>query len=162
EDLIRRFGSVVPAYNINLAAQALKKEIDSQSSAKIEKRKAMVDAEFRWEDYAFSLLSELNADWRKISVVFRNYNYLRYLEELLESIFQQTVPVYEVIVLDDASTDDSLDAVERVARRHRRSIRVIENPTNSGSVMKQWTRAAREASGELIWIAEADDLSEAT
>jgi cellulose synthase/poly-beta-1,6-N-acetylglucosamine synthase-like glycosyltransferase len=78
----------------------------------------------------------------------------------LESIFRQTIPVYEVIVLDDASSDDSRAVIEQVAHQHGRDIRLLVNDNNSGSVMRQWARGAREASGELVWIAEADDMPE--
>jgi glycosyltransferase involved in cell wall biosynthesis len=159
QDLIERFGELVPASDTSKALNALVVQIASQTAAQAIAREQVIAAEFNWKDYAFSLLEELNPNWRRISVVVPNYNYCGYLEERLLSIFRQTVPVYEIIVLDDCSTDNSLDVAERVAREQARDIRVIANLENSGSVMKQWLRGAEEASGELIWMAEADDTA---
>jgi glycosyltransferase involved in cell wall biosynthesis len=68
--------------------------------------------------------------------------------------------VQEVIVLDDASTDDSATVIPAVAAHWNREIRFIPNETNSGSVFAQWRRAAELATGEFIWLAEADDAAE--
>jgi glycosyltransferase involved in cell wall biosynthesis len=160
EALIARFGTVVPLYDKGKALDALITEISRQTAERSAARQAVVAADFLWEDYAFRLLQELNPSWRRISVVVPNYNYARYVGNCLESIFRQTVPVYEVIVLDDASSDDSRAVIEQVTQQHGREIRLVVNDKNSGSVMRQWARGAREASGELVWIAEADDMPE--
>ena len=156
-DLIAQFGQLVPAYDTAAALLALRQEIAAQSDEKSAARTGYIAREFGWSDYAFGLLEQLNPAWKRISAVVPNYNYEHYLEGRLDSIFRQTVPVYEVIVLDDASTDGSLKMVERVARDRNRLVRVIANERNSGAIMKQWAKAATEASGELLWIAEADD-----
>jgi glycosyltransferase involved in cell wall biosynthesis len=62
-----------------------------------------------------------------------------------------------VIVLDDASTDDSLEVLDRIAKS--RPLRIIANAGNSGSVCRQWQRGVAAATGDFIWIAEADDLA---
>jgi hypothetical protein len=157
QDLIDRLGELVPPYDTKQAVRALVAQIEAQTPAKIASRQATVRREFNWHDYAFRLLQELNPAWQRISVVVPNYNYADYLEERLCSIFRQTTPVYEVIVLDDCSTDGSQQIVERIAKEQARDIRMVRNDLNSGSVMKQWLRGAAEAAGELIWIAEADD-----
>ena len=72
--------------------------------------------DFDYARYAFSLLQVLNPSWLRISVVVPNYNYQRYLAERMESIFAQTVPVFEIIVLDDASDDDSVAVLERLRK----------------------------------------------
>jgi len=95
-----------------------------------------------------------------ISVAVPNYNYARHLPERLGSIFSQAQPVREVLVLDDCSRDDSLDVIPLVAKDWRRKIRLLPNKTNSGSVFKQWRKAAEESIGDYLWIAEADDLSD--
>jgi glycosyltransferase involved in cell wall biosynthesis len=79
------------------------------------------------------------------------------MERRLASVFAQTCPVAEVIVLDDASTDDSVGVVRRTAEDWGRDIRLVGNATNSGSPFRQWRRAAAMAAGEWLWIAEADD-----
>ena len=91
-----------------------------------------------------------------VSVIVPNYNYARYLPERLESVFGQTFQDFEVIILDDCSTDDSREVIERY-RNHPKVSAVVLNEDNSGSPFKQWFRGLDLAKGELIWIAEADD-----
>ena len=91
-----------------------------------------------------------------MSVVVPNYNYARYIEERFQSILDQSYTDYELIFLDDASQDDS---VERV--RHKfgdRIDRFEASRVNSGNPFKQWNRGVRLAGGEFVWIAEADDI----
>ena len=48
-----------------------------------------------------------------VSVVVPNYNYARYLDARLSSILNQTFQDFELILLDDASTDNSLEVLDR-------------------------------------------------
>ena len=96
----------------------------------------------------------------KVTAIVPNFNYATYLPERLDSILGQTYRDFEILILDDASTDGSAEVIERYRRRHPDLIRVITNETNSGSPYPQWLRGIREARGELVWIAEADDSCE--
>ncbi|MDO4398740.1 MAG: glycosyltransferase family 2 protein [Candidatus Saccharibacteria bacterium] len=101
---------------------------------------------------------------KKVSVVIPNYNYERYIKKRLRSILWQTYPIYELIILDDCSTDGSVDVIEKELERIKKkypSIRVqfIRNKKNSGKAMKQWKKGFELAKGDYVWIAEADDLS---
>ena len=49
----------------------------------------------------------------KISVIVPNYNYERFLKERIDSILLQTVPIYELIFLDDASSDESVSYLNK-------------------------------------------------
>ena len=49
---------------------------------------------------------------RKVSVVVPNYNYGKYIKKRISSICKQTYPIYELIILDDASTDGSAEALK--------------------------------------------------
>ncbi len=102
----------------------------------------------------------LDPDLKRVSVVVPNYDYAHYLPERLTSIFNQSYPIFEVIVLDDNSSDDSVAVVRSVAQACGRRVRTIVSPQNSGSVFRQWSKAADIARGDLIWIAEADDVSD--
>jgi glycosyltransferase involved in cell wall biosynthesis len=93
----------------------------------------------------------------KVSIIVPNYNYARFLDQRLRSIERQTYRDFEVILLDDASSDDSVQVLERFARRHQ--CRLVCNDDNSGSAFKQWNKGLRLAVGEYIWIAEADDYA---
>lgn len=94
----------------------------------------------------------------KVSVIVPNYNYSRFLDQRLGSIEQQTFTDCEFILLDDASTDDSLQVLESFAEKHRCPL--ICNAQNSGNVFKQWNKGLGLATGKYVWIAEADDYAD--
>ena len=96
----------------------------------------------------------------KVTVIVPNYNHACYLPQRLESIFRQTFRDFEVILMDDASTDRSLEILKQWSNRP--DVRLVINEQNSGSPFKQWVKALAMAEGELIWIAESDDLCELT
>ncbi len=125
----------------------------------IERAQDAVATKFSFETYAADLFRFAMPQTAKISVVVPNYNYAHCLTERLNSICDQDHPVWEIIVLDDASTDNSFDVVHDVARARDRDLTLVINERNSGSVFKQWAQAAQAATGDFIWIAEADDLS---
>lgn len=93
-----------------------------------------------------------------VSVIVPNYNHERYLDQRLQSIFDQTYQDYEVIILDDCSVDKSREVVERY-RNHSKVSYVLFNEINSGSSFRQWRKGLELAKGEWIWIAESDDYS---
>jgi glycosyltransferase involved in cell wall biosynthesis len=120
-------------------------------------RLAALAAGFDFADYADNLLRIAQPALKSISVCVMNYNYARFLDRRLNSVFAQTYPVREVLLFDDASGDDSLGVAQQTAEAAGRDITIIANPKNSGAVFTQWRRAAEAARGDYIWIAEADD-----
>ena len=96
-----------------------------------------------------------------VSVIIPNYNHARYLPERLESVLGQTYQNFEVIILDDCSTDDSREVIERY-RTNSHISQIIYNEENSGRVFKQWKKGLSLAKGDLMWIAESDDKCEPT
>lgn len=92
-----------------------------------------------------------------ISIIVPNYNHEQYLIDRLESIYKQTYKNYEVILLDDASTDNSCDILEKYYQKYKQKTTLILNEKNSGHVFSQWIKGIKSAKGELIWIAESDD-----
>jgi Glycosyl transferase family 2 len=95
----------------------------------------------------------------KISVVIPNYNHARFLRRRIESVLRQTYTDFEVILLDDCSTDESRSILSEYANNPR--IKRIEfNALNSGSTFKQWNKGVRLAQGEYVWIAESDDYAD--
>lgn len=94
-----------------------------------------------------------------VSVIVPNYNHARYLELRLDSVFGQSYPSFEVIILDDCSTDNSLEVINRY-KDNPHLTQIIPNKSNSGSVFKQWEKGFGLAKGEYIWIAESDDYCE--
>jgi glycosyltransferase involved in cell wall biosynthesis len=93
-----------------------------------------------------------------VSVIVPNYNHARFLRQRIESILSQSYGNFEVIFLDDRSTDDSLKVV-RPFRKDQR-FRVMENKANSGNVFAQWRKGIEAARGDLVWICESDDFCE--
>jgi len=110
--------------------------------------------------YATRLLAETLPDLARISVVVPNYNHARHLEARLSSVFAQTHPVAEVLLLDDASTDDSRAVAAQTATAWGRAMSVVPNRRNSGCVFAQWRRGVERVSGDWVWIAESDDAAD--
>lgn len=98
----------------------------------------------------------------KVSVIVPNYNYGRYLELRLRTILKQTLSPVEVIILDDGSSDYSLKLIKQISKNSQIPIRLIENTKNSGNVFSQWVKGLENITGDLVWIAEADDYCEPT
>ncbi|CAN5251213.1 hypothetical protein BH10PSE19_BH10PSE19_07870 [soil metagenome] len=93
----------------------------------------------------------------KVSIIVPNFNHAQFLPARLDSIFNQTYPNYEVILLDDHSTDNSVTILKDYAARFPSHTTCHFNEKNSGSVFKQWKKGIELVKGELIWIAESDD-----
>ncbi|GAB1855740.1 hypothetical protein MHTCC0001_05740 [Flavobacteriaceae bacterium MHTCC 0001] len=94
----------------------------------------------------------------KVSIIVPNYNHSLFLKNRLESIFNQTFQDFEVILLDDCSTDNSLEILGDYAN-HVNVVHYLVNSSNSGSPFKQWKKGIDLAKGDYIWIAESDDYS---
>lgn len=94
-----------------------------------------------------------------VSVIVPNYNHENYLEQRLESIFNQTYPNFEVILLDDCSTDKNQEILLEYAKNPKVT-HCVFNDTNSGNTFVQWNKGIALAKGAYIWIAESDDFCE--
>lgn len=100
---------------------------------------------------------------KKVSVIVPNYNYSAFLNERIDSIIHQTYPVYELIVLDDCSTDNSKEVIEKkLSEITDIKTKFIPNEKNSGLVFSQWQKGIKEVTGEYFWICEADDSADPT
>jgi glycosyltransferase involved in cell wall biosynthesis len=90
-----------------------------------------------------------------VSVVVPNYNHARYLQKRMDSVWGQTYQDFEVILLDDCSTDESRKIIAGYWNDPR--VRIEVNERNSGSAFKQWNKGVALARGKYVWIAESDD-----
>ena len=95
-----------------------------------------------------------------VSVIIPMCNAEKFIAECLESILAQSFKNFELIVVDDASTDNSREILKNFYELHKDNTRLIFNENNSGGVFYQWQKGISAARGELIWIAESDDFSE--
>lgn len=92
-----------------------------------------------------------------VSVIVPNYNHACFLPRRIQSILGQTFQDFELILLDDCSTDDSRTILAQYASDPR--VRTEFNEANSGSTFKQWNKGVRLAQGKYVWIAESDDYA---
>ena len=91
-----------------------------------------------------------------VSVIIPNFNHARYLDERIQTVLDQTYQNFELIILDDCSTDNSKEIIEKY--RHNPHVsHILYNEHNSGKIFSQWQKGIDKAKGELIWIAESDD-----
>lgn len=97
----------------------------------------------------------------KISVVVPNYNYSNYLYQRVYSILNQNYKIHELIILDDASKDNSLFYIEQIEQKISEfvNVKVVVNDINSGNAFSQWQKGMNLASGDYVWVAEADDYT---
>ena len=94
-----------------------------------------------------------------VSVIVPNYNHSSYLTLRIDSILKQSYVDFELILLDDCSSDCSREILLSYESEPRVS-HVIFNETNSGTTFKQWEKGISLASGRYIWIAESDDFAD--
>lgn len=88
------------------------------------------------------------------SVLIANYNNGRFLQEAIDSVLGQTFPDWEVIIVDDASTDDSPSIYEKYASDGR--FRIYRNEKNSGCGFTK-RKCIKLAEGELCGFLDSDD-----
>ena len=162
ELLERGAGVLVPAFDPQAFGDAVLALLDDGARARAmgARGHALVDEEYDFRKYLFDLLDLLGCRLPRVSAIVPNYNYARHLRDRIGSIVRQTVPVYEIIVLDDASNDDSLAITGKLAVEYGIQLRLLCNNVNSGCVSRQWAKGVELARGDLVWIAEADDLCE--
>ncbi|MBU3676491.1 MAG: glycosyltransferase [Chitinophagaceae bacterium] len=92
-----------------------------------------------------------------VSIILPNYNHALFLRERIESVLSQARPYDEIIFLDDASTDDSVELAKALLKDAPCNVVYQVNSVNSGSPFCQWNKGFKLASKQWIWIAETDD-----
>lgn len=91
-----------------------------------------------------------------LSVVFPNYNDARFLADQLGSMLRQSYRPKEILIVDDASTDNSVEIIEGFIAQEPR-IRLIRNERNLG-VERNINRLIAEATGDYLYLSAADDM----
>lgn len=94
-----------------------------------------------------------------VSVIVPNYNHEIFLKQRIDSILNQSYQDFELIILDDCSTDNSKAIIEQY-RGNSKVSQIIYNENNSGTTFKQWNKAVDLAAGDIIWLAESDDTAD--
>ncbi|RZL46617.1 MAG: glycosyltransferase family 2 protein [Pedobacter sp.] len=93
-----------------------------------------------------------------ISICVCTYNGDKYLEEQLKSLINQDYPNFEIVIVDDRSTDTTYQILERFAAEHT-NIHIYQNPNNLGYI-KNFEKAISLSNGDLITLCDQDDLWE--
>jgi glycosyltransferase involved in cell wall biosynthesis len=91
-----------------------------------------------------------------LSVVMPNFNHSKLLPHSLNALLNQSFKDFEIIVVDDASTDNSLSVLENFAKSYA-NLKIIKNSTNLGP-NKSFQKGANEAQGQFMAMCSADDL----
>ncbi|WP_352405037.1 glycosyltransferase [Sporanaerobacter acetigenes] len=92
----------------------------------------------------------------KVTIITPCWNSSKYIEETISSVQSQTYTNWEMIIVDDCSTDNSVDIINRIAEKDSR-IRLLIQEKNSGAA-KARTRAMLEGTGRYMAYLDADDI----
>jgi glycosyltransferase involved in cell wall biosynthesis len=97
-----------------------------------------------------------NSNAPPVSVIIPCHNAARYLGETIESVLAQTFPAFELIVIDDGSTDGTADVIDRYRRRLGGRLICDSGPNRGVSAARN--RGTELASGRYLQYLDADDL----
>lgn len=89
-----------------------------------------------------------------VSIIMPSYNTASYIEETVQSVLNQTYKNWELIIVDDCSTDETDDILLKFTDKR---IRIYKNEKNSGAAVSR-NKALREARGRWIAFLDSDDL----
>ena len=92
----------------------------------------------------------------KASIIIANYNNSKYIDECIESLYNQTYKDLEIIFFDDNSHDNSIDVI-----KNYKKVKIIENKnqTKFGSFnqMNAFIKGIRYSTGDIIFLLDSDD-----
>jgi glycosyltransferase involved in cell wall biosynthesis len=91
----------------------------------------------------------------KVSIIVPSYNYAKYMDERIQSLLNQTYQDFELIIVDDASTDNSVDVINKY--KYDTRIKTQFFSENSGLPYKRWNDGAKMSCGDYLLFAGADD-----
>ena len=89
-----------------------------------------------------------------VSIIMPTYNCGKYIEQSINSVISQTYKNWELIIIDDCSTDNTIDIVNKFKDKR---IKFLQNPKNSGAAISR-NYGLREAKGKWIAFLDSDDL----
>lgn len=89
-----------------------------------------------------------------VSIIMPSYNTASFIEETIQSVLNQTYTNWELIIVDDCSTDNTDEVLENIKDSR---IRYFKNDKNSGAAVSR-NKALREAKGQWIAYLDSDDL----
>lgn len=93
-----------------------------------------------------------------VSIIMPNYNYAKYLEQSINSVLAQTYSNFEIIIIDDASTDNSVEIIQLYVNRYK-NIQLITNTINKGVIACR-NLGIELAKGNYLCFIDPDDFWE--
>lgn len=100
-------------------------------------------------------LSTLESNKHKVSILTTMFNAQQFIASTLHSLLNQSWSNLEVILIDDASTDDSLSIAEKIAKKDKR-LKIVKQSANQGTYIAK-TKGLEHATGEFLICHDADD-----
>ena len=107
-------------------------------------------------------MSTFNSDMhsKRVSIIIPCYNQANYVSEAIESALNQTYPNIEIVVINDASTDNSTDVIKPYSNKYKNII-FLDEKENKG-VVESRNLAIKKSTGDYILPVDADDKIDAT
>jgi len=94
----------------------------------------------------------------KITIITASYNYARYIEEAINSVFAQTYDNWELIIVDDGSTDNSVEIIKKYCQKDDR-IKLFQHENGQNRGLKETILLGLEnATGDWVAFLESDDV----
>ena len=93
-------------------------------------------------------------DFGLVSIVMPSYNSEKYIKASIESVLNQTYPKWELLIVDDCSTDKTVEIIKSLKDER---IKFFQNEKNSGAAISR-NKALREVKGQWIAFLDSDDL----
>lgn len=162
-------GILIENFDTNMLAEETYKLLNDSKriECQIKKSQKYISEKLVFNNYINSLEKMFKKDEKKqfanLSVIVPNYNYEEYLPIRLNSIIKQTIKPKEIILLDDVSTDDSIEVCKKILKQAKKEygidFKIVVNKENNGC-FRQWLKGIKLAKYEYIWIAEADDYAQ--
>jgi glycosyltransferase involved in cell wall biosynthesis len=96
-----------------------------------------------------------------LTIIIPCFNHAKFLKKRLDSILNQTYTDWELIIIDDNSTDNSVEILSEFVEKNLSKVKhFIINDSNSGSGYYSWKKGISLTQTKYIWIAETDDYSD--
>ena len=92
----------------------------------------------------------------KVSIITPSWNSEKYIKKTIESVQNQTYLNWEMIIVDDCSSDNTVKIVQEISKKDPR-VRILKQNTNGGAA-KARNRSLNEATGRYIAYLDADDI----
>ncbi len=120
-------------------------------------KKIAFDGAFEGHRGLYVVDVEVESDF-KISVAMCTYNGSRFLFQQLDSILSQTLCPDQIVIIDDASQDNTWNIIEQYSQEHSEVEFVIKKNNKNVGYIANFLNAVRAADGDIIFLADQDDV----